>query len=497
MEATPLGYAWLIRHFGLVVLAPTTLSFLLRRGHRQSQRVDGCRQEYYPPRQDPGEAWTDHLLFALKNEGVNLEVLAALFRVAPTEELSAWIKAAPMGRYGRIAWFLYEWLLDCELPLPDLIQGNYIPLLDPEQYYTLPYDNGAIRTKRQRVVNNLAGSRNYAPQIRRTDELRRFEELHLDRNAAELVASYPADLLYRASSYLYAKETKSSYAIEHLTTDARRTARFVDLLKQAGRLDCFKKEVLIKLQNIIVDDRYAANDVRNFQNYVGESLSPTHELVHYIPPQPHDLDALMEGWMETCRLLQQGNVHPVVTAAVAGFGFVFLHPFEDGNGRLHRFLLHHALAVGKFNPPGMIFPVSATMLKQMSRYDAALETYSREIAKHVLYRLNEQGSMQVMNETVPFYRYPDLTQQTEALFGFIEDTIEKELRTELEYLEAFDTARRKMRDVVDMPDRRLDLFLRICMQGKGDLSKTKRRLFPELSDDECRKMEEIVREALK
>jgi hypothetical protein len=30
--------------------------------------------------------------------------------------------------------------------------------------------------------------------------------------------------------------------------------------------------------------------------------------------------------------------------ALLGFGFMFVHPFEDGNGRIHRFLIHHCLA---------------------------------------------------------------------------------------------------------------------------------------------------------
>jgi hypothetical protein len=246
----------------------------------------------------------------------------------------------------------------------------------------------------------------------------------------------------------------------------------------------------------MVDERYAAHTFRDFQNYVGQSLGPARELVHYVPPKPEGLHSLMDGWMACCRNMQANGIHPVVTATVAGFGFVFLHPFEDGNGRLHRFLIHQALVAGKFSPSGAVFPVSATMLKQKSRYDAALEVYSKEIGRHVEYRLDDQGKMTVVNETAAFYRYPDLTAQVEALFGFIEDTISTELVAELEYLAVFENARRLMLGVVDMPDRRLDLFLRTCLQGKGRLSRNKRALFKELTDSECLQLQKIVQDAI-
>lgn len=492
MGLEKLAYAHLIDRFGLDVTEPPIASFLLERGSRRTQIVGGRREEYYPPRDNPGPHWIDHLKFALKHEGVNLEVLSALFQAAPTRDLAAWIKKSPTSRYTRTAWFLYEWLLKKELPVSDLNRGNYFPVLDQKKYYTLPREKGANGEKRYRVLNNLLGTPTYCPFVRRTDELSRFEGLRLDKRAADLIKPYPAELLYRAAQYLYAKETKSSYAIEHLTSDKRRTARFVGLLQQAGELDCFTEAGLIHLQNVIVEDRYAATGFRDFQNYVGQSLGPMRELVHYVPPKPENLPGLMEGWMSTCRRLQAEAVHPVLTATVAGFGFVFLHPFDDGNGRLHRFLLHHVLAAGAFSPPGMVFPVSATMLKQMSRYDAALETYSREIAKHVEYELDDEGGMTVTNDTLRFYRYPDLTVQAEALFGFIQETIETEMVSELEYLAAFDSATKRIRRVVDMPDRRLSLFIRLCLQGKGRLSKSKRKQFKELTDKECAQLEKIV-----
>ena len=59
---------------------------------------------------------------------------------------------------------------------------------------------------------------------------------------------------------------------------------------------------------------------------------------------------------------------PVLAAAVLAFGFVYAHPFEDGNGRIHRYLIHHILAERGFNPPGVVFPVSAAILDRIDDY---------------------------------------------------------------------------------------------------------------------------------
>ena len=57
------------------------------------------------------------------------------------------------------------------------------------------------------------------------------------------------------------------------------------------------------------------------------------------------------------------RLDPVVAASALAFGFVYIHPCADGNGRLHRYLLHHVLARRGFNPPGVAFP-SATILER-------------------------------------------------------------------------------------------------------------------------------------
>jgi hypothetical protein len=204
----------------------------------------------------------------------------------------------------------------------------------------------------------------------------------------------------------------------------------------------------------------------------------------------------MDGLILSHQNMEQSQVHPVVQAATIAFAFVFMHPFEDGNGRIHRFLIHNILARRGFTPEGLIFPVSAAMLNNLDAYDTALESFSKPLIPLIDYALDEDGQMTVKNQTARYYRYPDMTLITEALFGFIETTIEKELVEELDFLKNYDVTKRAIQEIIDMPDQRIDLFIRFCMQNNGVISPKKRKShFSKLTDDEIQKMQAAIKKA--
>ena len=195
---------------------------------------------------------------------------------------------------------------------------------------------------------------------------------------------------------------------------------------------------MIELQNRIVDPRFRESDYRTNQNYVGETVAWQKERIHFACPKPEDLASLMEGLVAAHKQMEAGGVSAVVHAAAVAYGFVFLHPFEDGNGRIHRFLIHNILARRGFTPEGIMFPVSASMLKDLAGYDASLEAFSRPLMALVEYSLDEEGRMTVENDTARWYRYIDMTPQAESLFRFIERTIDAELVEELAFLANYD-----------------------------------------------------------
>ncbi len=429
--------------------------------------------------------------FALKYDGVNLGILSILFKSITAEELTDWISSKPTGKYARRIWFLFEFLTGKDLPLPDLTKGNYIDLLEPDRYYTTVPGR---RVKRQRVIDNLLGGRSFCPIIRRTEKLATMEGIDLHTRCEQVVSGYSPELLRRALSYLYSKETKSSFEIEQIKPSASRAEKFIGLLEMAEHRDFCEKSLLIDVQNRIVDPRFRDADYRSSQNYVGQTISYQKQLVHYVCPKPENLSELMVGLLASHQAMKEGGVPPVIHAAAISWGFVFLHPFEDGNGRIHRFLIHNILSLRGAIPKGLMFPVSAAMLKNPALYDQSLEAFSSPLMQLIEYDLDDLGRMAVTGETSYLYNTIDMTAQAEALYAFVGLTIEQELVEELDFLSSYDKAKQLIQEVVDMPDRLIDLFIQLCLQNNGRLSANKREShFAFLSDDELTGMEAAVR----
>jgi Fic/DOC family len=484
------GYQALIDRFKLDVIPNWHTSYLASGNSHQVDTHDGLTEETYPSKYWPGDKLGDHLEFALKYDGTNLAILASVFHVAPQREFQEYVESKPRGKYVRRLWFLYELLTGSPLPIDDLKTGGYVDLLEPDQYFTV---TPSRQVRRQRINDNMLGEVGFCPTIRKTETLRHFQEVDLVARCKEVVSVYSPELLKRALDYLYTKETRSSFEIEHIKPSSTRAERFVTMLQLAEQEDFCDKSSLIDLQNRIVDQRFKDSDYRTDQNYVGESLAWQREKVHFACPKPKDVPTLMGGLITAHDRMDQGDVPPVIHAAAVAYGFVFLHPFEDGNGRIHRFLIHNILARQGFTPEGIMFPVSASMLKNPSDYTASLEAFSRPLMTLVEYSLDEQGRMTVENETSRWYAYIDMTPQAEALYRFIEQTIDTELVEELSFLAKYDETKSAIQDIVDMPDRKIDLFIRFCLQNNGSLSASKRSSqFDFLSDDEVSAMESAI-----
>lgn len=205
----------------------------------------------------------------------------------------------------------------------------------------------------------------------------------------------------------------------------------------------------------------------------------------------------MKGLANTA--IKMEGINPVVRASAIAFGFVFIHPFEDGNGRIHRFLIHDLLARDNFLPPGMIIPVSAHMVNNLKLYDDALEAYSKPLLYIVRYTKNKEQELSVLNasEVEGYYRFPVLTIQTEYLCKAIETSISHDLTNELNFLQNYDEAKELMKKRIDMPDKLIDLFIRVTHKNNGIFPKRRRNTFHMLKDDEIEALQSIFRDVFK
>lgn len=489
-----LGYNHLIHQFDLIVLEQKLQCFLGTGSTLTRESTPDGMEVHYPERYRTDGTWQEHLLFAIKYEGINLEVLKALFPKVDPDEMATLVSSTPHGIYTRRLWFLYEFLTGHELSVAALKSGNYDYVLPPEQYFCLDKAH-SWKAKRQRLVCNLPGDAVFCPIVKLTSCIQEYLKKNLAAQVSETISGYSAELIYRASDFLYLKETKSSYAIERQTPSQKRTAAFMGILRDAGKSD-LNKSLLIRLQNAIVEDRYAEDDFRSDQVYVGETLAPGREYIHFIGLKPENIKQFMDAYLETAARLLDSSCDAVICAAVLSFAFVFIHPFDDGNGRLHRYLMHHVLSAKGFSPENVIFPVSALLHKNAKLYDGMLENFSKRLLPLVKYHLAPDGSMSVENDTVDFYRYIDFTQITEAFFGAVEQTLKTELVPELDYLVRWEQARSRMREIVDMPNKKVTQFILFAQQNKGVFPKGRRGFFPELSDEEIASLAKIVREEL-
>jgi Fic family protein len=147
----------------------------------------------------------------------------------------------------------------------------------------------------------------------------------------------------------------------------------------AKGLDQRARKIVERLQRIVIgDSRFTQLGFRTEGGFVGTHDRRTHEPVPaHIRAKAEDFPSLMEGLIAYDQRVRQAGVDAVVVAAALAFGFVYIHPFEDGNGRLHRWLIHYTLAVAGYNPPGVVFPVGAAIYRELASYKSVLESFLR------------------------------------------------------------------------------------------------------------------------
>ena len=465
-----LGYSWLCKTLGLTAFPPRRPTHIgpVSRVTRTADAIQ-VPAHVAPEHSDP----IAHMLFALKHEGMNLQVLAQALRKVEGKHLRELVESQPSSRYVRILGYLWEHFNRQELGHGAPIAGPTIDLFDPKRYLTAP----GQRNARWRVNFNGLGSLDYCVTVERTPEI----EQQLLHNTLERATTFLSQLgqhaTDRALSWAYLHETESSYAIERESPSQDKAEAFVGLLKQAASPRSMNEAYLVDLQNAVLTNPLdMAAAYRHEQNWLRGPLRGAAGIT-YVPPPPEMVHELMDGVLLFANALPK-SIDPIVSAAIASFGFVFVHPFMDGNGRLSRFLFHYALCQSGRLPQGMLLPVSVAMKRNENLYLKALQSFSGKMRQHwdVRWIGDEEYTFRFTGDS-SLYRYWDATECVAFCLNMAEQALEKDLREEIEFLARFDQVYRIIDDQFDVRGNNLTTLIVSSMQNNGKVSNHRRKQF--------------------
>ena len=156
----------------------------------------------------------------------------------------------------------------------------------------------------------------------------------LKKQINELKEKYSPEIFNRATQNFYRKETRWSHEIESEKASPDRKNRFIAILHEAGRRPAaaiLEERNLTELHNAIVYPRYSQRGYRDIRNYIGQTNYRTEKMYHYVCPPPEMVRSMLGGMVAVEQ--KTLNSPSVVRAAMIAFGFVFILPFLDGNGR--------------------------------------------------------------------------------------------------------------------------------------------------------------------
>lgn len=415
----------------------------------------------------------EHILFALKHEGINLCILAQALESVGASDLLSELGRSPNGVYIRKASFLWESFTGKQLDYSVPVRGSVVALFDPKRYVTGP----AIRNSRWRVDFNGLGSLHYCATVERTVRLQELIDLDIVGRARVFMATLPPEMMDRAINWAYLHETRDSFAIEKEEPSEEKSRRFVRLLRQAHERTELSEDYLVELQNSTVSNPFdKAVLFRHQQNHLHNGLRGAAG-VSYVPPAPQLCRELMEDLMDFANHSAK-QVDPLIAAAVVAFGFVFLHPFMDGNGRLSRFLIHQTLCQSGALQNGLLLPVSVAMKHEESSYLEALKEFSKPAREfwNVTWLDSDEMTFDFIGHDA-IYRFWDATQCAEFTLQMALRALEVELREETAFLEKYDFVIKAVNDRFDVRGSDLSKLVMMCLDNADKVSKHRRKQF--------------------
>jgi Fic family protein len=214
----------------------------------------------------------------------------------------------------------------------------------------------------------------------------------ISRFDAEMSAALPGIDLLPLGAVLLRTESASSSQIEHITAQAKAlalaelgvakygsnaalVAANVAAMNRALEVaDALTPTAILAIHQILMhgQDYASPGRFRTGQVWIGGSSASPHR-AEFVPAHHSRVELAID---DLCTFMARPDLPLIVQAAIAHAQFETIHPFNDGNGRTGRALVHAMLKLAGATTHATV-PVSAGLLADVDAYVAALTAYRR------------------------------------------------------------------------------------------------------------------------
>jgi len=144
-------------------------------------------------------------------------------------------------------------------------------------------------------------------------------------------------------------------------------------VEQAAEADAFGKREILAIHRRLLEGgthRHIAGRLRSEQNWIGgNDYNPCG--AEFVPPPPEEVGRLLT---DLCRVMNDDTLPPLVQAALVHAQFETIHPFDDGNGRTGRALVHVVFRRRQL-APRFLPPISVIFAGAKKKYITGLSGF--------------------------------------------------------------------------------------------------------------------------
>lgn len=155
-----------------------------------------------------------------------------------------------------------------------------------------------------------------------------------------------------------------------------------------------------------------------------------------------------------------------------------------------RFNVHPKAVQERLDHSNIAITMDIYSLGRIDDHRRTLEGHSGRLLPFIKCEPMDKGNVRAFSRRGTITAFPTRRRRRNSLYECVARTIDKDLPVEGKYLEAYDTFRRGVTEIVDRPCGTVDLPFRFLRQNKGALLEWGReREFAELIDEEVAKIE--------